>query len=422
MLIYKGCTKMYDKFYKKTTDERRAVLKADNRYLKALDYPLPQDIYEQMIENAVTTYEIPMGVALNFLINDKDYIIPMVTEEPSVIAAASNAAKIIRENGGFMAQVLERTMIGQIAFKNPENHEAMMTYIDEKERELANVGHNAYPSIVKRGGGVRSIRYEYKEHSDDAKFFIIYVSVDTQEAMGANIMNTMLEAMASYLQSKFQDEPLMSILSNLSTECLVEATCIIDPKTLKNSDVIAERILSASQLAEVDPYRATTHNKGIMNGIDAVVIATGNDWRAIEACSHAFASQSGSYQPLVRWSVDNDGMIVGHILMPMPIGAVGGSIGIHPKAQLAKEILKYESASELMEILACVGLAQNFAAIYALTTVGIQKGHMALQARSLAIQAGCPMDHLDQVVKQLTMIKPMNLESAKRIIESLTSK
>lgn len=405
-------------FYKKTKDERIRILSEDKSYDTSLDRPLTEEIYSNMIENSLTTYELPMGVVPNFVINGENFHIPMVTEEPSVLAAANNAGKIFALNGGIEAHIISRIMRGQIAYHNLTNIECYEKYIIENKDTLINIAHKAYPSIVKRGGGVKDIYYESKNHPNGNNFFIIYLLVDTQEAMGANMMNTMLEALRSHLNEIFNDEAVMAILSNLSTECLVEASCTLRPSTLKNSDEIVDRMVMAGQLAEVDPYRAATHNKGVMNGIDAVVIATGNDWRAIEASVHAYASLSGQYQPVTHWE-NKDGNLVGHIKIPMPIGTVGGSIGIHPKAQLAKSILKYEDAQQLMMIIAGVGLAQNFAALYALTTDGIQKGHMALQAKSLAIQAGAKPNQINEVVSKLLKEKVMNLDSAKRIIKSL---
>lgn len=410
---------MYKSFYKKTVEERKNILEDDNRYDENLDIPLDQSIYNQMIENAISTYEVPLGVAPGFMINGRDTVVAMATEEPSVIAAASNAAKIIGQNSGFEAAVLNRKMTGHIAFANPKDPEHLIQYINENLEVLFNICHNAYPSIVKRGGGVRNITVKelYNEHT--SHFIVVYVTIDTQEAMGANMINTMLEGLASYLQDTLGEEPLMSILSNLATECLVNARVLIDPQTLKNSEIIASKIQLASEFASLDPYRATTHNKGIMNGIDAVVLASGNDTRAVSAGIHAFASLSGSYQPLAKWVRLEDGMLLGELTIPLAVGSVGGSIGIHPKAQLSRKIMAYDSAQELMEIIACVGLAQNFAALYALTTDGIQKGHMALQARALALQAGATEDILSEVVETLRQRKPMNLETAKRIIQEL---
>ena len=407
---------MYTKFYKKDIAARKAVLAQDQRYDESLDTPLPESVYDNMIENAITTYELPMGVAPGFLINGKDVVMAMVTEEPSVIAAASNAAKIFQRNGGITSYVESRFMRGQIAFANPVNPQEMMDYVENNFSTLQDIAHTAYPSIVKRGGGLHKIETKYVMNPDKTHFLIVYLIVDTQEAMGANMMNTMLEAVKSYLAETFATEALMGILSNLTTESVVHASVRLNPDTLKHSDLIASRIKQASDLAMVDPYRAATHNKGIMNGIDAVVLASGNDWRAIEAAVHSYASLSGTYQPLTKWSIADNGDILGSITLPMPIGAVGGSMGIHPKAQLARKIMKFENAQDLMMMIASVGLAQNFAAIYALTTDGIQKGHMALHARSLALQAGALAEHLDAIVTELTQTQPMNLEAAHKIV------
>ncbi|MDE8269220.1 hydroxymethylglutaryl-CoA reductase, degradative [Erysipelothrix rhusiopathiae] len=410
---------MYNKFYKKTITERRNVLNDQKNYDFDLDIPLSSEIYEHMIENAVTTYEIPMGCAPNFLINNQDYVIPMVTEEPSVIAAASNAAKIMKHNGGIHARIYKRNMIGQIAFANPHNQISMIQYLDDNRDLLFKIAHDAYPSIVKRGGGLRHIHTAFINKPHKTPFLIVYCTIDTQEAMGANMMNTILEAIGNHLESVFDEHPLMAILSNLAIECLAEARVIIDPQTLRFPDDIALRIQQASHLAEVDPYRAATHNKGIMNGIDAVVIATGNDWRAIEASVHSYASLTGSYQPLATWCINSDNMIEGTIKLPLPIGTVGGSIAIHPKAQLSRKILGYQNAEELMMILASVGLAQNFAALYALTTVGIQNGHMKLQAKSLALAVGCPSEDVDRLVAKLLKEPKLNQDVAKKLLQEL---
>ena len=413
---------MYTKYYKKDIAARKAVLVQDERYDVTLDTPLPESIYDNMIENAITTYELPMGVAPGFLINGKDVVMAMVTEEPSVIAAASNAAKIFQRNGGISSHVESRFMRGQIAFANPENPHEMMHYIENNFSELQHIAHTAYPSIVKRGGGLHKIETKYVMNPDKTHFLIVYLIVDTQEAMGANMINTMLEAVKGSLAETFGTDALMGILSNLTTESVVHASVRLNPGTLKHSDLIASRIKQASDLAMVDPYRAATHNKGIMNGIDAVVLASGNDWRAIEAAVHSYASLSGTYQPLTKWAVADNGDILGSITLPMPIGSVGGSMGIHPKAQLARKIMKFENAQELMMMIASVGLAQNFAAIYALTTDGIQKGHMALHARSLALQAGAPTEYLDAIVIELTQTQPMNLEAANKIVMKYESR
>lgn len=410
---------MYNKFYKKTSAERRDILEHKNRFDRSLDIPLDSGIYEHMIENALTTYELPMGCAPNFLINNHEYVVPMVTEEPSVIAAASNAAKIMKDNGGISARILSRNMTGQIAFANPVNQMAMVQYIDEHRDVLFQIAREAYPSIIQRGGGLRHIHTAYIHKPEKTPFLVVYCTIDTREAMGANMINTILEAIGRHLEAIFDEHPLMSILSNLASECLVEAKVTLDPSTLRYSEDIALRLNQASDFAEIDPYRAATHNKGIMNGIDAVVIATGNDWRAIEAAVHSYAALSGTYQPLATWKQTFDGMIEGVLKLPMPIGTVGGSIAIHPKAKLGRKILGYKDAEELMMIIASVGLAQNFAALYALTTVGIQKGHMKLQAKSLALAVGCPSEDVDRLVALLMQEPKLNQDIAKKLLQSL---
>lgn len=405
---------MYNQFYKKSIQTRREILESSDHYDPALDIPLSEDTANNMIENMITTYEIPFGVVPEFEVNTVDYIIPMVTEEPSVVAALNYASKIFKRNGGVEAKVIQRVMRGEIAFSNPEDMTYMDKYIQENKEKLFEICHSSYPSIVKRGGGVVDIETRVLLHESKTNFFIVDLLVDTQEAMGANMMNTMLEALSSHLESVWNVSPLMSILSNLSTECLVEATITIDPKTLKNSDVIADRFQEASDLASLDPYRAATHNKGVMNGINALVIASGNDWRAIEASIHTYANQN----PIVTWE-NKEGLLVGSIETIVPIATVGGSISINPKAQLAHKLMGYPKAKTLMTLVAAVGLAQNFAALYALTTDGIQKGHMRLHARSLALSAGANSDNVETVVKRLLNEPNMNLETAKAILKSL---
>ena len=408
---------MYKKFYKLSSQERRTILQDNGRYDFDLDVPLPESTSENMIENNITLYELPMGVVTGFLMNDKEYVIPMVTEEPSVIAAANNAARIFASNGGLKAKVISRLMRGEIAFSNPLYDYG--EYIDNHYDELIDLCNRSYPSIVNRGGGVQSIKHRLIYNENKPSFFIVDVTIDTQEAMGANMINTILEALQAYLQEIYNHEPLMAILSNLADECLVEGTIEINPETLRFPESIAQRLEEAYQLASVDPYRAATHNKGIMNGIDAVVIASGNDWRAVEAGAHAYASRSGSYQPLTTWSIADNGNILGSIIIPMAIGTVGGTVKLHPKAALAKKIMDYSDAKELMALIAGIGLAQNFAALYALTTDGIQKGHMRMHARSLAMNAGANENEIQEVVRRLIKDKPMTLQKAESILKEI---
>lgn len=406
---------MFDKFYKHTSSKRKEILHEIDRFDYNLDIPLEDSVYENMIENSIGTYEIPMGVVPGFFMNGKEYIIPMVTEEPSVIAAQSNAAKIFAKNGGISAHVISRLMRGQIAFPDKESAQKIIDYTEDNEELLINLCNEAYPSIVKRGGGVRSITVRYIQSAKFSSFVVVDVLMDTQEAMGANMINTTLEALKSHIEVTLDVESSMAILSNLSDECIVEASVTLDVSTLKNKDSIAEKIELASDFAHVDIYRATTHNKGIMNGVDAVVIATGNDFRAVEAGVHAYASFSGHYQPLTKWKKLNETTLLGTIKLPLSIGTVGGTISVHPKAKQAYNILGISDATTLMQIIAGVGLAQNFAALYALTTDGIQKGHMRMHARTLLMNAGCPSDYIDVALDELLKETPMNLEKATTI-------
>ena len=400
-------------FYKKNIQERREIL--SNNTSQALDFneTLKEKVYDKMTENAITTYEIPMGIVTQFPLNGHFYNIPMVTEEPSVIAAANNAAKILRENNGVKAHVISRIMRGEIIYSNPTPE--FVKAINQDLDHLIEIANLQHPSIVKRGGGVTKLTTRIIE-ANEGNFFIIDVFVDTKEAMGANIINTILEGLSQELTIRYKAHATMSILSNLSTEATVYAQCQIDPSKLKNSKEIIDKFVTASQLASADPYRAATHNKGIMNGIDALVIASGNDWRATEAAMHAFAVKDGQYRGLTNWYEDS-GFLIGEIEIPVPIGTVGGTISVHPKAKLVHNILNNPDAEELMMIIASLGLAQNFAALYALVTDGIQKGHMRLHARTLAIQAGANDENISFVVSQLIKQEHINLENAKQIIK-----
>ncbi|WP_069286186.1 hydroxymethylglutaryl-CoA reductase, degradative [Aerococcus urinaeequi] len=429
----------FKSYYKKSRQDRIDVLVAQEQitsdqaeFLKN-GQGLPTEIADNMIENALSTYGLPYGLALNFLINDQEIHIPMVTEEPSVIAAASNGGKIIQQAGGFKSQVNQRLMTGQIAFTGLEDDAQALrleAYVTEFADDLLAVANAAYPSIVGRGGGARSIRSQYYPATDSsASFFIVYLTIDTQEAMGANMMNTMLEALKAHILGQVDFianlDGLMAILSNYAVEATATATCEIPAHLLDKGEVlgteVASKIALASQLAQVDVYRATTHNKGIMNGVDAFVLATGNDWRAVEAGVHAYAARDGQYRGLAKWTYDSDREILsGELTLPLALGAVGGSIGIHPTVQVTKSILGQSDAKHLMEIAVSLGLAQNFAAVRALVTEGIQAGHMQLQAKSLAIQAGADGDQeINAVLTALENADHKNLAAAKEILEKL---
>ena len=380
---------------------------------------LPLSIADQLTENVLSTFDLPFSLAPYFLINGRDYVLPMVTEEPSVVAAASFAAKLIQRSGGFTTQVHQRQMIGEIALTDVEDVEVASKRILEDKETLLQLANEAYPSIVKRGGGARDLWVENK-----GDFLIVYLAVDPKEAMGANMLNTMLEALTDRIQELSGGQALMAILSNLATRSLVSARCAIDFKALSRNPEeaieIAHRMELASQLAQVDPYRAATHNKGIFNGIDALVLATGNDWRAIEAGGHAYAAQSGSYKGLSHWtSQPKEKKLYGEITLPMPVATKGGSIGLNPTVQVSHRLLGEPSAIELAGIIASLGLAQNFAALKALVTTGIQAGHMKLQARSLALLAGAKEEEVPRLVSQLLENKPFNLEKAQTLLQEL---
>ena len=380
---------------------------------------LPLSLANEMVENVLGTLALPFGLAPGFQIDGKEVQVPMVTEEPSVIAASSYAAGLIKRSGGFQTQVHKRQMIGQVALYDVSNKEKAIQAITGAKEDLLQLANQAYPSIVKRGGGARDLWTEEK-----GGFLICYLSVDPKEAMGANMLNTMLEALVDPLEDLSGGQGLMAILSNLATDALVTARCKIDYRFLsrdpKEAAEIAQKMALASQLAAVDPYRAATHNKGIFNGIDAVVLATGNDWRAIEAGGHTYASLTGQAQGLSSWIHHPEQQVLeGQLTLPMPIATKGGSIGLNPSVQVAHELLGNPDAQTLARIIVSVGLAQNFAALKALVSTGIQHGHMKLQAKSLALLAGATPSEVAPVVQALLEDRPFNLEKAQAVLEKI---
>ncbi|WP_025725103.1 hydroxymethylglutaryl-CoA reductase, degradative [Acholeplasma granularum] len=398
-------------FYKKTVKERKSALKDLNLYDDNFDYKLDDDSFNHLIENYITTYEVPMGVAPDFLIDGKIYHIPMATEEPSVIAGASHAAKIIKRNGGFKVLSLSRLMIGQIIFKDVKKAKDLIDYLETQKDTFKKIAYQAHPQIHKLGGGLIDFRVEDKSQG----FVCLYASINTLDAMGANTINTILEAISNYIIVNYPTKILMSILSNLNVNSLVSVRVTIDPRNLKSSSTIHHDIADASTYASLDPYRAATHNKGIMNGVTALMLATGNDTRSIEAAAHSYASITGSYKPLSKWYVE-DNLLIGEITIPLALGTVGGSMGILPKVKLSHKILNVSSAKELMFVAASLGLAQNFAALYALTTDGINKGHMRLHARNIALEAGASNENMNDVVEYMLNEKSITLETAKKYI------
>ncbi|RRD31878.1 hydroxymethylglutaryl-CoA reductase, degradative [Streptococcus minor] len=410
-------------FYKKTRQERIDILNQE-RMLQAKtveilrkNQNLPENIAGKMAENHLGTFCLPFSVVPEFLLDGQEYSLPMVTEEPSVVAACSFGAKIIGRSGGFTSDIQNRLMIGQVALYNVAEPQVAQKNIEHETATILSLANQAHPSIVKRGGGARTLRTEIKD-----QFLIVYLSVDVKEAMGANILNTMLEGIKDYLEEISRGKALMAILSNYASESLVTARCRITISSLATSAALAqetaEKIALASQLAQIDTYRATTHNKGIFNGIDGLVVATGNDWRAVEAGAHAYAARDGHYRGLSTWTIDREELL-GQMTLPMPIATVGGSIGLNPKVQAAFDILGQPKARTLASLIVAVGLCQNFAALRALVTTGIQAGHMKLQAKSLAILAGATESEADIIAQQLRKEQHTNLETAKQLLATL---
>lgn len=417
-------------FAKKSIEERLELVKAQALTSLEAKKSLEQNenlslaVADQLSENVVGTFSLPYSVVPEVLVNGQEYTVPYVTEEPSVVAAASFANKIIKRAGGFTAQVHQRQMIGQVALYNVPDEEQARQNILDKKASLLEMANRAYPSIVKRGGGARELTVE--KISGESDFLVVYLHVDTQEAMGANMLNTMLEALKPSLETLSQGQSLMGILSNYATDSLVTATCRIAFRYLSRQKdearELAEKMVLASQFAKADPYRAATHNKGIFNGIDALLIATGNDWRAIEAGAHAYASHDGAYRGLSRWTIDLETEeLVGEMTLPMPVATKGGSIGLNPRVVLSHELLGYPTAKELAQIIVSMGLAQNFAALKALVSTGIQYGHMKLQAKSLALLAGAGESEVSQLVAKLIAEKIFNLEKAQELLSEIRS-
>ncbi|EAA0041450.1 hydroxymethylglutaryl-CoA reductase, degradative [Listeria monocytogenes] len=421
----------FDKFYKKTVEERRAILaeyadlNEEEQAFLASTGALSFDKANHMIENTIGIYSLPLGLGMNMLLNDKHYVVPMAMEEPSVVAAQSAGAKLIGQNGGITGSATKRKMIGQIELISVSDIQAAKENIIANEEQLIAIANQAHPSLQKRGGGAVEIQVRTAQTANDETLLIVHLLVDTQEAMGANMVNTMVETLAPELEMLTNGTANMRILSNLVDEATATAVCRINPESLatktQSGEWVRDRIIAAYEFADADIYRAATHNKGIMNGIDAVIMAFGNDWRAVEAASHAYAARTGSYKPMSKWSKDADGYLVGELTLPMPVAFVGGSIGIHPIATLSKKIARVESAKELAMLVCAVGLTQNLAALKALVTEGIQRGHMSLQAKSLAMTAGAEADEIEKVATFLQESKQLNVVAAKEFINKLRS-
>ena len=374
----------------------------------------------QMVENAVGVMPVPLGVATNFLINGKDYLIPMATEEPSVIAAASNGARMARVKGGFTTSSTQPIMMGQIQVVNVKDPRRACNAILKIKKEIIEKSNQQDPVLLSLGRGAKDVQVKVLE-SIVGPMVIAELLVDCGDAMGANAVNTMAEAVAPMIEEVTGGDVYLRIISNLADRRLARARCVVDKEILGGEEVV-DGIVKAYAFALADPYRCTTHNKGVMNGVTAVVLATGNDIRAIEAGAHAYAARTGGYKPLTTWEKNRDGDLVGTIELPMAVGLVGGATRAHPVARINVKILGVKTANELGEVIAAVGLAQNLAALRALAAEGIQKGHMKLHARNIAMEAGATGDLVDKIAQIMVDEKKIRLERAKQLVEELKKK
>ncbi|HEY6460765.1 MAG TPA: hydroxymethylglutaryl-CoA reductase, degradative, partial [Polyangiaceae bacterium] len=376
---------------------------------------LDADTADKFVENVLGTYALPYGVALNVRVNGHDHVVPMVIEEPSVVAAASNAAKMVRAGGGFVAEADPPHMIAQVQLYEVVDAEGGAARVRDHAAEIARIADGAIGGLVARGGGCRAVEARVLAHD----VVVVHVILDCQDAMGANLVNSVAEAVADRLAEIVGGRVGLRILSNLSDKRCVRITCRVPGEVLATEQMagtdVVDGIVNASRFAELDPYRAATHNKGIMNGVDAVVIATGNDWRAVEAGAHAFATRSGRYQPLAVWRRDGDDL-VGRLEMPMALGTVGGTLRVHPAARLSLRMLGVTDAQELACIAAAVGLASNLAALRALASDGIQRGHMGLHARSVALAAGAVGRQVERVAAMIVEARDITLEGARKAL------
>ena len=395
----------------------------DANYDVLLKNPLiNEEVANSLIENVIGQGTLPVGLLPKIIVDDKEYVVPMMVEEPSVVAAASYGAKLVNNTGGFKTVKSERLMIGQIVFDEVSDTDALAQAIYDLEPQIEQIAAEAYPSIIERGGGYRRIEIDTFPEN---QLLSLKVFVDTKDAMGANMLNTILEAITAHMKNEFPDrDVLMSILSNHATASVVRVQGEIDIKDLNkgnhSGEEVAQRMERASVLAQVDIHRAATHNKGVMNGIHAVVLATGNDTRGAESSAHAYASRDGQYRGIATWKFDKErGRLVGTIEVPMTLAIVGGGTKVLPIAKASLELLNVQSAQELGQVVAAVGLAQNFSACRALVSEGIQKGHMSLQYKSLAIVVGAQGDEIARVAEALKTAPKANTATAQQILKDL---
>ncbi len=414
-------------FYNLSLEERYARLTSmgtltpeDESILRG-DAGLTLEQAQHMIENVVGRYALPVGLGLNFVVNGREVVVPMVVEEPSIVAGASFMAKLARAGGGFQAHTTAPEMIGQMQLLNVPDLAAARLALLENKDALLGAAAEIDPVLKELGGGPRDLEVRLIEESPIGPFLVVHLIYDTRDAMGANAINTACERLAPQVEALTGGRVHLRILSNLADRRLARVLCTIPLDELAFGDYRAEDvrdgIIAAWAFAAADPYRAATHNKGIMNGVDAVVLATGNDWRAIEAGAHAYAARSGRYTSLSTWGQDADGNLVGTLEMPLAVGTVGGATRVHPAAQLALRIMGVTSAAQLAEIIVSVGLAQNLAALRALATEGIQRGHMSLHARQVAIAAGAQGEIISRLAAQLVAEKTVRIDRARQILK-----
>jgi hydroxymethylglutaryl-CoA reductase len=412
-------------FYNFSLSERQAALQRATGLTADDLAPLTAAAADPMIENVVGTHNLPLGIALNFIVNGREVLVPMAIEEPSVVAGASFMAKLARPSGGFTASASAPEMIGQMQLLDVPDLDGATAAIEAAKPELLAEAAEIDPVLQKLGGGPRNLELRRIQESPIGPFLVLHLIYDVRDAMGANAVNTACERLAPRIEALTGGRVHLRILSNLADRRLAKAACTIELAQLAFDDFSAEEvrdgIVEAWAFAAADPYRAATHNKGIMNGVDALVVATGNDWRAVEAGAHAYAAREGRYTSLSTWGVDDEGNLVGELEMPMAVGMVGGATKVHPTAQAALKLMGVETAAQLAEIVVSVGLAQNLAALRALATEGIQRGHMTLHARQVAIAAGASGDQIEQLAEQLVKEKTVRIDRAEQLLKEWTS-
>ncbi|MHA1791452.1 MAG: hydroxymethylglutaryl-CoA reductase, degradative [Promethearchaeota archaeon] len=416
-----------EKFYKKDLNERVEIIKQkiglSNEEISLLRSGIEQQVVgtlDGMIENVIGVFPMPIGIATNFVINGKDRLITMVIEEPSVVAAASNVARMARVHGGFFAEPVKSMMIGQIQVLDIEDPNSAKSTIESKSELIVKLANEQDPILNKLGGGAKEIRVNVVNTSIGA-MLDVHLIVDCLDAMGANAVNTMAEAVAPYLEEITGGRTLLRIISNLAIHRIARCKATFDKNLLGGEDVV-QRIIEATEFAKNDIFRAATHNKGIMNGVSAVVRATGNDTRAVEAGAHAYAAHEHPYGPLTKFSKDNDGNLVGEIEIPAAVGTIGGATKTHPQAKLCLKIMEIDNAETLSQVLAAVGLAQNVAALRALVSEGIQRGHMKLHAKNIVKIAGIPEEFHDAVIKRMIEISKIRVDIAKKLFNEMKAR